>query len=114
MFKKKEKADDRFRLNRLTLYDAEMKVLFSDSIDRMSLPESLVLANSEEIFNDPDPCEIHRWAIARWLFDEMLGELPQGKVVPVPELSPHFAMCCREYTPAFACLNTEPERSARP
>ena len=111
MFRKKEKAGDKYSQYLLTLYDADMKIIYNDSIDRMVLPEDMIIASSEEIFNDPDPCEIHRWAMARWLYDEMIAELPQGRITPLTALSGRFGLCCREYNPSFAFLNTTPERS---
>ena len=103
LLRKKEKPDGR-RKYRLTLYDADMKVLYCDCLEHLPLPESLVLACSEEFFNDPDPCEIHRRAVALRLYGEVIEAVPPDQIVPRTQIPPRVCLCLRDVNPAFLRL----------
>lgn len=71
MLRRKEKA----RL-RLEVRDALGGALFSDFLERLTLPEETVLALSVEFFGDPEPCEIHRSAVLSRAHAEIEAALP--------------------------------------
>ena len=103
--KKKEKRPvvDKYRLK---LFDGTMATLYSDLLQRVPLPESLILACSEEFFNDPNPCEIHRRAVMMRLYGEIIEALPMNKTLPMPEVPLRIGLYLRDAQPAFVRLET--------
>lgn len=104
--RKKEKADGELKVT-LTLFDGEMRVLYHDLIQRLPLPESLVVACSEEFFNDPEPCQIHRRAVAMRLYGEIIEAIPPGRTLSCAEAPPRINLCLRSLNPAYMRLETK-------
>lgn len=88
----------------LCLLDSDMQVLFRGRLNNFPLPESVVLACSEEFFNDPTPCEIHRRAVQLRLYVEMQQALPENVTVPFEDVPPCISLYCQEMHPAFIRL----------
>jgi len=55
----------------IRLANAQGAVLYDGPIARMAVPESVVLALSNEFFSDPAPCHIHRGAVLSRVFLEL-------------------------------------------
>ena len=105
--KAKEKSTDPSAF-RLTVFGADMQVVFCDLIHRLPLPESLVVACSEEFFNDPKPCEIHRRAVSLRIYAELIELLPAGQLLTVDELPPQAVLYLHALNPV--CLRLDPEK----
>ena len=101
--KKKDRAaaGEKYTLN---LFDGDMGVLYSDLIQSFPLPESLILACSEEFFDDPQPCEIHRRAVAMRLYGEIIEAMPVNHTVSCAEVPPRISLCLRDVNPAYMRL----------
>ena len=95
---------------RLTLYDRNMGVLYAGRLDDLPLPESMILACSEEFFNDPAPCEIHRRAVALRLYGEIIEALPLGKTLAAAQIPPQVCLSLRELNPAHVRLDMKLDR----
>ena len=104
--KKKEKATADVEYI-LSLYDGDMRALYCDCIQRFPLPESLVLACSEEFFNDPAPCEIHRRAVAMRLYGEIIEATPIERTIACADVPPRISLCLRDVNPAFMRLEAK-------
>ena len=59
------------RITRVMIQDEAGHVIFDDRIERMALPEDVILSMCLEFFGDPAPCEIHRGAVV----SRALGEI---------------------------------------
>lgn len=71
----------------LEIRAADGRVLFEDRLQRLTLPEAVVLALSEEFFGDPQPCEIHRAAVLSRAMAELEVALAIGTPYRVENLS---------------------------
>lgn len=56
---------------RIVIRDEAGHTLFDDTIQRLALPESVILSMCLEFYSDPAPCEIHRGAV----ISRALGEI---------------------------------------
>jgi|WetSurMetagenome_2_1015567.scaffolds.fasta_scaffold33180_2 hypothetical protein len=90
----------------LCLYDENMQEIFRDKLHAFPLPEAVVLAYSEELFGDPEPCEIHRRAVQVRIYGEIAELLPQDVIIRTAELPDRICLYCREYQPAFVRLES--------
>ena len=70
------------------------------------LPESVILACSEEFFNDPAPCEIHRRAVQLRLYAEMQEMLPANQTLSMDDVHPRISLYCQDTHAAFIRLDT--------
>lgn len=70
----------------LEIRDAAGRMLFSDRLERLTLPEETVLALSVEFFDDPEPCEIHRSAVLCRAHAEIEAALTAGEARDVAAL----------------------------
>jgi len=68
MFGRKTKNKDQSRGIRVQLGD---KVLFDGSLEDMQLKDEWIVKKSIEFFDDPEPCFIHRSAVAVRLLNEI-------------------------------------------
>jgi hypothetical protein len=66
---KKPKKENRFPAVRLL--GGEGAVLFEGPLNELRFSEKLIIAKSVFFFNDPEPCFIHRSAVAARLFGEL-------------------------------------------
>ena len=64
------------RHHALEIRSADGRLLFSGQLQRLTLPEPVLLALSEEFFADPEPCEIHRSAVMSRAMAEIEAALP--------------------------------------
>ena len=80
MLKRKKRIELRLRM-----WDLSGKVVFDDRLERLRLPDEVILSMSVEFFSDPEPCQIHRGACMSRAFAEIemacaqrraIGELP--------------------------------------
>jgi hypothetical protein len=55
----------------IRLLGGDGTVLFEGPLDRLRFTEKLIIAKSVYFFNDPEPCFIHRSAVAARLFGEL-------------------------------------------
>ena len=101
---RKKRAPDG-RNYHLTLYGRDMSVLYAGRLDNLPLPESMILACSEEFFNDPAPCEIHRRAVALRLYGEIIEALPLNETLAIAQVPPQVCLSLRELNPAYARLD---------
>lgn len=101
-----KKDKEPYRAQLLCLYDENMKEIFRDKLHAFPLPEAVVLAYSEELFGDPEPCEIHRRAAQVRIYGEIAELLPRDVVVPAAELPDRIYLYCREFRPAFVRLES--------
>lgn len=90
---------------RITLLDADRRPLYSGPLNEFEFPESVILACSEEFFNDPAPCEIHRRAVQLRLLGEMLEMLPSGQTVAIGALPQCICFYCQQFHPAYIRLD---------
>lgn len=97
---KKEKEGQLY----LVLYDAQMQPLYDGLLNRYVFPESVILAGSEEFFNDPTPCEIHRRAVQLRFYAEMEQLLTRGTVLKMEETPENIRSYCQEQKPAYILL----------
>jgi hypothetical protein len=88
----------------LCLYAADKSVLYRDRIDAFPFPEEVILTCSEEFFNDPAPCEIHRRAVQIRLCGEIEQALKPNVILSVDELPDVLLLYWRELKPAFVRL----------
>lgn len=66
MLKRKKKT-----ILKLVMWDSDGKILFDDHLQRLRLPNEVILSMSVEFFNDPEPCQIHRGACMARAFAEI-------------------------------------------
>lgn len=59
------------RVTRIIIRDEAGHTVFDDLIERLTLPEDVILSMCLEFFNDPAPCEIHRGAAVSRVFGEI-------------------------------------------
>jgi hypothetical protein len=59
------------RVMRIILRDEAGHTVFDDLIERLTLPEDVILSMCLEFYNDPAPCEIHRGAAVSRAFGEI-------------------------------------------
>jgi hypothetical protein len=95
-----------YRAPFLCLYDENMKEIFRDKLHAFPLPEAVVLAYSEELFGDPEPCEIHRRAVQVRIYGEIAELLPQDEIVRAADLPDRVCLYYREFRPAFVRLES--------
>ena len=89
----------------LSLLAEDMRVLFHGPLSDYPLPESVILACSEEFFNDPSPCEIHRRAVQLRLYAEMQELLPAGQTLSMNDAPPCISLYCQDTHAAFIRLD---------
>lgn len=53
-------------------------VLYEGKLEELPLREEIILAKSEEFFQDPNPCYIHRGAVSIRLYLELEEALSEG------------------------------------
>lgn len=67
----------------LTLYDETGAMLLKNRLASIPLKEESIIGQSIEIYNDPEPCMIHRSAVMSRMYMEMLeyflGALKAGR-----------------------------------
>ena len=84
MFGKKNPVKKRSPRFRLTGRDGAL--LFEGELSDLPLREEAILKKSEEFFNDPAPCYIHRGAVMSRLYMELgdaLSPLEKGERGPI-------------------------------
>jgi len=59
------------RMTRIMIQDEAGHTVYDDRIERLTLPEDVILSMCLEFYNDPAPCEIHRGAAV----SRALGEI---------------------------------------
>lgn len=74
--KKKEAQGKRIRIT------GGGQVLYEGKLEALPLREEIILAKSEEFFNDPDPCYIHRGAVSIRLYLELERAAEQKDMTP--------------------------------
>ena len=90
----------------LSLLAEDMRVLYHGPLSDYPLPESVILACSEEFFNDPSPCEIHRRAVQLRLYAEMQEMLPAGQTLTMNDVPSRISLYCQNTHAAFIRLDT--------
>jgi hypothetical protein len=71
---------------RVAIQDEAGHTVFDDRIERMTLPEDVILSLCLEFFADPAPCEIHRGAaVSRALSEIELHGAGQFLAEALPE-----------------------------
>ena len=90
----------------LSLLKDDGRVLFQGPLSGYPLPESVILACSEEFFNDPAPCEIHRRAVQLRLYAEMQELLPANQTLSMDDVHPRISLYCQDTHAAFIRLDT--------
>lgn len=89
----------------LTLFSADMGVIYQGPLNAFPFPENVILALSEEFFNDPSPCEIHRRAVQMRLCGEIMSMLPSGKTLSINEADPRIGRYCQGMNTAYVRLD---------
>ena len=97
--KKKRKAECR-----VVARDASGAVLMDVAEGEFALPEDVTIRLSVEFFNDPQPCEIHRRAVAMRLYGEIIEAMPVNHTVSCAEVPPRISLCLRDVNPAYMRL----------
>lgn len=59
--------------------------LYDGALTALSVPEPLIIELSIEFFDDPEPCQIHRGAVLRRVFMELM-ELGENSTTPAAAL----------------------------
>lgn len=98
----------RKRPRRLLLVSGPDGALFHGGVAEIRLPESVVLALSDEYFQDPAPCEIHRSAVMHRAYEELEIACADGKRL-VAALPARLQTFLGEYEGAQAIEMTEGE-----
>ncbi len=75
----------------LLIEDDDGKTLFDEPMEQLRLPEEIVLKLSQEFFDDPAPCPIHRNAVTIRALAELQTCLEVETVQPVSGLSARVA-----------------------
>lgn len=71
----------------LTLYSGDQEI-YSGRLSDLPIRESVILEKSEQFFNDPEPCHIHRNAVRSRLTEEILRESQKDtRLTPGPRLT---------------------------
>ena len=92
----------------LHVEDRAGRSLFDGPLDRLLLPETIILRLSEEYFADPAPCPIHRNAVTVRVLAELQECLDGGKPLAVASLPPKVAVYLGAYPQAFLlCLSRD-------
>lgn len=94
----------------LRLYDSAGQCLFDAPLERLTLPEPLVLSLSDAFFGDPDPCYIHRGAVMQRVFMALTNALEGKGAVPVPDLPEETARYLAAYPQCAACRLVKEEQ----
>lgn len=74
--------------------------LYDGALTAISVPEPLIIELSIEFFDDPEPCQIHRGAVLKRVFMELM-ELGEG-TTPAAELPDN----ARRYLSAYDDLKS--------
>ena len=106
MFSWRKKNASRAELPQLMLFDSDTQPLYAGPLNEFEFPESVILACSEEFFNDPAPCEIHRRAVQLRLYAEMQEMLPANQTLSMDDVHPRISLYCQETHAAFIRLDT--------
>lgn len=88
--RKKPRAKPMVQCARIT---GAQGVLFEGAITALDIPEALTIELSIEFFDDPEPCQIHRSAVARRVFmelSEVLGEESVTRGDDLPEVARRY------------------------
>jgi hypothetical protein len=72
-------------------------VLFEGPLNELRFSETLIIAKSRHFFNDPEPCFIHRSAVAARLFGELNLLLENKAKVTLADISETCAGYFDEY-----------------
>ena len=75
----------------LLIEDDEGKALFDEPMEQLQLPEEIVLKLSQEFFDDPAPCPIHRNAVAVRALAELQVCLEAEATLPMSGLPARVA-----------------------
>lgn len=67
--------------------DGPAGVLYDGALTALTVPEPLIIELSMEFFDDPEPCQIHRGAVLRRVFMELmeLGENSTTAAADLPD-----------------------------
>jgi hypothetical protein len=84
LFGKKAKEKNRFCT--ILIRGRDGTVLFEGPLETLCFSEKLIIAKSIYFFNDPEPCFIHRSAVAARLFEEIRLLLQKMKMISAVEL----------------------------
>ena len=88
----------------LTLYNEQMQPLYDGLLHEYAFSEQVILTGSEEFFNDPHPCEIHRRALQLRFYGEMEQLLPRGTVQAMKDTPASIQALCQQYHPSYILL----------
>jgi hypothetical protein len=75
------------------ILDGEGKPIFNGPLQGLRFPEKLIIGKSIEFFRDPEPCFIHRSAVASRLvaeLDLLLREQPELSVEDLEKSCPAY------------------------
>jgi hypothetical protein len=79
------------------LLGAGKTILFEGPLDRLRFSEKLIRAKSVYFFHDPEPCFIHRGAVAARLFGELNLLFEGTKKISAAELEKNYPGYLDEY-----------------
>lgn len=91
-------------LPQLTLLDAQGMSLFCGPLSALEFTEPVILALSQEFYNDPAPCVIHRSAVMQRAMMEIETAIPLGQPLPLRMLSSRIAGFLARYPTAETLL----------
>jgi hypothetical protein len=95
------------RVPLVELMDGRGKTIYLDTIDRLSIPESVILDMSIEFFNDPAPCVIHRSAVLSRAHEEIRSEISEERTIA------SLPMGLRRYFGLYEALSVRVEDQRR-
>ena len=56
----------------VTIFDSDDNVILESKVNSLPLKEDVIIAQSIQSFNDPEPCMIHRSAVMKKIYVEFL------------------------------------------
>ena len=98
-----KKASEATRI--LHVYAEDGSIVFADEISSLAFRDSDIRWGSMEFYNDPEPCEIHRRAVALRFYAELEMILRGKGDTLVSELPSHLRGCFEELHGWKVCLN---------
>jgi hypothetical protein len=109
-----KKAKEKYRFCTILLRGKGGTVLFTGPLETLRFSEKLTVAKSIYFFNDPEPCFIHRSAVAARLFEELNLLLEKAKTISAAELDKSCPGYLDEYPGAESIEIVEKEQKDAP
>lgn len=87
---KKFKSSTKKQLKECILFDKDKNIIFSGVYHDIPLKDNVIIEKSIELFNDPNPCFIHRGAIMVRMCCEIEHECQSIEMSSIPPITQSY------------------------